>query len=216
MGAEIPKQFIELAGLPVLMHTITAFRKTFQDMEIIVVLPESQIRNWKNLCLKHNFILPFETCVGGETRFHSVKNGLSMLEGDGLVGIHDGVRPLVSEETIKRCYNDAAIYGNSVPVIEIVETVRLLDSDKSSIVDRSHLRLVQTPQVFRVQSLKEAYNLEYKPHFTDDASVLENSGEIIHLTEGNRENIKITHPLDLLIGECLLRKMLEQRETAII
>lgn len=210
MGTDVPKQFIELAGLPVLMHTITAFRKAFQDIEILVVLPESEIKNWKLLCLKYNFIIPFEICSGGETRFHSVRNGLSLFEGDGLVGIHDGVRPLVSVDTIKRCYRDAAIYGNAIPVTEVVETVRIQDEDKSSIVDRSKLRLVQTPQVFRLQSLKEAFTQDPDESFTDDASVLESYGGIIHITEGNRENIKITHALDLVIGECLLKKLREE------
>lgn len=204
MGTEIPKQFIELCGLPVLMHTISAFRKAFQDIEIILVLPEEQIKTWKNLCVKHNFNTLLEICAGGETRFHSVKNGLSLLEGDGLVGIHDGVRPLVSDETIKRCYLEAAIYGNSIPFAEVVETVRYQEGDKSRMIDRSKLRLIQTPQVFRLQSIKDAFTQEPKSTFTDDASVLESFGGIIHLTEGNRENIKITHPIDLMIGEFLL------------
>ncbi len=204
MGAEIPKQFLELCGLPVLMHTISIFHKTFQDIDIVVVLPENQIKEWKLLCLKHNFLTPMEICAGGETRFHSVNNGLALLEGDGLVGIHDGVRPLVSEETLKRCYQDAALYGNSIPVVEVVETVRYQEADQSRIIDRSKLRLVQTPQVFRLQSIKEAFNREFNEAFTDDASVFESNGGIVHLTEGNRENIKITHPIDLVIGEFLL------------
>lgn len=205
MGSEIPKQFIELGGLPVLMHTISAFRKVFQEMEIVLVLPEGQVKTWKNLCLKYNFVATTEICHGGETRFRSVSNGLALLEGDGLVGIHDGVRPLVSPATIRRCYQEAAIYGNAIPVTEVVETVRYQEGDKSRLVDRSGLRLVQTPQVFRLQSIKEAFAQAPDENFTDDASVLESFGENIHLTEGNRENIKITHPLDLVIGEFLLK-----------
>jgi 2-C-methyl-D-erythritol 4-phosphate cytidylyltransferase len=204
MGSEVPKQFIELCKLPVLMHTISVFRKAIQDIDIVLVLPEEQIKTWKSLCLKHNFITHVEICAGGETRFHSVKNGLSLLEGDGLVGIHDGVRPLVSEETIKRCYSEAAIYGNAIPVTEVVESVRYFEADKNRMIDRSKLRLVQTPQVFRLASVKEAFSQEYKESFTDDASVFESHGGIVHLTEGNRDNIKITHPIDLVIGEFLL------------
>lgn len=207
MGSEIPKQFIELGGLPVLMHTISAFRRVFQEMDIVLVLPEDQVKTWKNLCLKHNFHVPLEICHGGETRFQSVKNGLALLEGDGLVGIHDGVRPLVSEDTIRRCYQEAAIYGNAIPVTEVVETVRYQEEDKSRVVDRSRLRLVQTPQVFRLHSIKDAFSKAPGENFTDDASVLESYGETIHLTEGNRENIKITHPIDLVIGEFLLKKL---------
>ncbi len=206
MGSEVPKQFIEICGLPILMHTINVFRKAIQDIEIVLVLPEEQIKTWKNLCLKHNFIHPVEICAGGETRFHSVKNGISCIEDDGLVGIHDGVRPLVSEEAIRRCYQEAAIYGNAIPVTGVVETVRYQEDDsRSNIIDRSKLRLVQTPQVFRIESIKEAFLRDYDETFTDDASVLESNGGIIHLTEGNRENIKITHPIDLVIGEYLIR-----------
>lgn len=205
MGAEIPKQYIEICGLPVLMHTITVFRKAIQDIEIVLALPEEQIKPWKSLCVKHNFVNLAEICCGGETRFHSVKNGLSLLEGDGLVGIHDGVRPLVSEDTIKRCYRDAAIYGNAIPVTEVVESVRYEDEGRNTPIDRSKLRLIQTPQVFRLQSIKEAFMRDYDESFTDDASVLESSGGVIHLTEGNRENIKITHPIDLVIAEYLLQ-----------
>jgi 2-C-methyl-D-erythritol 4-phosphate cytidylyltransferase len=205
MGSEIPKQFIEICGLPILMHTINIFRKAIQDIEIVLVLPEEQVKTWKCLCLKHNFIHPVEICTGGETRFHSVKKGLLLIEGDGLVGIHDGVRPLVSEETIRRCFQEAAIYGNSIPVTGIVETVRYQEEDKSSVIDRSKLRLVQTPQVFRVETIKEAFLRDYDEIFTDDASVLENNGGIIHLTDGNRENIKITHPIDLVIAEYLIQ-----------
>jgi 2-C-methyl-D-erythritol 4-phosphate cytidylyltransferase len=211
MGTETPKQFLELAGMPVLMHTITAFRKAYQDIDIVVVLPESQVKFWKNLCIKYNFIIPFEVCGGGDTRYQSVKNGLALLDGDGLVGIHDGVRPLVTGETIKRCYHDAAIYGNAIPVVDVVETVRYTDIDINKVIDRSKLRLVQTPQVFRLQSIKEAFKQGYMDIFTDDASVFENFGGVVHLTEGNKENIKLTHPSDMIIGESLLLSLQHER-----
>jgi 2-C-methyl-D-erythritol 4-phosphate cytidylyltransferase len=204
MGSDIPKQFIEICGLPVLMHTIMVFRKALQDVEIIVVLPHDQIKTWKELCIKHNFIIDMNICSGGDTRFQSVKNGLALIEGDGIVGIHDGVRPLVSEDTIKRCYSDALIYGNAIPVGDVVESVRYLEGDSSRVIDRTRLRLVQTPQVFRLTSIKEAFSQESCDAFTDDASVFESYGGVIHLTEGNRDNIKITHPIDIIIGEYLL------------
>lgn len=204
MGLDTPKQFIEICGMPVLMHTIQVFRKALQDIEIVVVLPQEQIKTWKDLCIKYNFLVEMTICSGGETRFHSVRNGLALLEGDGIVGIHDGVRPLVSEDTIRRCYNDALIYGNAVPVGDVVESVRYVEGDTNRVIDRNKLRLIQTPQVFRLSSIKEAFEQQPCEAFTDDASVLENNGGVIHLTEGNRDNIKITHPIDLIIGEYLL------------
>lgn len=205
MGSELPKQFLELSGLPIIMHSMLAFRNVYSDISIIVVLPEDQVKSWKELCEKHRFFVPHQITAGGETRFHSVHNGLNQIEEDGLVAIHDGVRPFVSKETIVRCFEAAALYGNAIPVMEVVETVRFLDDQKSRTIDRSKLRLVQTPQVFKVSLIKEAFIQPYKSGFTDDASVLESFGGTVHLVEGNKENIKITHPGDLVLGEYLLR-----------
>jgi len=205
MGSEIPKQFIEFCGLPVLMHTMVAFKTAYENIEIIIVLPEGLVSYWESLCSQYNFKVHHQLAFGGETRFHSVKNGLELISGEGLVGIHDGVRPLVSKETIVRCYTEAAKYSSAIPVIEVVETVRVLEDNRSKIIDRSKLRLVQTPQVFEINLLKQAYQQSFNPAFTDDASVFESSSNEIHLTLGNKENIKITHPADLIMGESLFR-----------
>jgi len=201
MKSSIPKQFIELAGQPILMRTIGVFHSFNPEMKIIVVIPQQQIIFWKELCQKHVFSIHHEVVAGGETRFYSVKNGLSVISGDGLVAIHDGVRPLVSHETITRGFNMALVYGNSIPCISVYESVRCIDGDTNEMIDRKNLRLIQTPQVFSCSLIKEAYNQSYDANFTDDASVLERMGHTIHLAEGNRENIKITDPVDLFIAE---------------
>lgn len=208
MNADLPKQFILLSGKPVLMHTIEAFYKYDENIKIVLVLPTSQIDYWKSLCIKYNFTYPIEIEEGGESRFHSVKNGLNSLKDNGFVAIHDGVRPFVSAETIKRCFSAANEFGNAIPVIDIVDSIRHIDGDRNEAVDRNQYKLVQTPQVFEIEKLKTAYahalTLETS-QFTDDASVFSFAGYKIHLVEGNRENIKITTPFDLLLAESMLK-----------
>lgn len=204
MGADIPKQFLELGGRPLLMHTIEVFRKFDESIEIITVLPENQIRHWCNLQEKYSFRIPQTMVKGGSARFYSVRNGLEFVEGSGLVAIHDGVRPFVSLDTIKRCFEMAEKHGNAIPVIPPSDTLRIIEGEDSSTLNRMNVRLVQTPQVFRTDLLKEAYRQEYAPEFTDDASVVEKTGAKINLVEGNRENIKITNPEDLLISNAFL------------
>ena len=204
MQADAPKQFLELCGKPILMHSITAFADACVDIRIIVVLPASQIENWQKLCIHYDFTLPHDIAEGGSTRFQSVKNGLFKLSGDGLVAIHDGVRPLAGRQTINDCFRGAAKYGCAVPVIPVTDSVREVSEHTSRMVDRSALRLIQTPQVFDITLLKKAYEQEYSPEFTDDASVFEKSGQVIHLTEGNVENIKITTPNDMIVAEAYL------------
>ncbi|MBQ6084999.1 MAG: 2-C-methyl-D-erythritol 4-phosphate cytidylyltransferase [Bacteroidaceae bacterium] len=207
MGGEVPKQFLPIGGRPVLMRTIDSFVEAFEAIHIILVLPESQQEYWHQLCKEFNYKQPVEITSGGATRFHSVKNGLSRipLDAEGVVGVHDGVRPFVSIETIHRCYQVAEKHGAVVPVIPVVETVRQILSDGSSqTVNRDDYRLVQTPQTFQIQLLKEAYCQPYQPFFTDDASVVEAMGHPITLVEGNRENIKITTPADLKFAEMLV------------
>jgi len=204
MQADVPKQFLELCGKPVLMHSIMAFADACEDIRIIVVLPSEQIEYWQELCRRHGFTLPHGISEGGSTRFHSVKNGLSQLPEEGLVAIHDGVRPLASRQTITGCFREAASYGCAVPVAPVNDSVREVSGQTSRILDRSTLRLIQTPQVFDIALLKKAYEQEYTPAFTDDASVFEKAGHAIHLTEGNVENIKITTPNDLLVAEALM------------
>jgi 2-C-methyl-D-erythritol 4-phosphate cytidylyltransferase len=206
MNSSLPKQFIELAGLPVLMHTINRFIDYQSDISICLVLPENQIDYWKKLCSQYNFTVPHSIKKGGITRFHSVKNGMACICKGELIAIHDGVRPLTDIDTIHRCFNAAEEYGAAVPVIELHETLRKTDTKKSQTVDRNAYRLVQTPQVFKSEILLEAYSQDYDDSFTDDASVVESSGFPLTMVDGNRENIKITTPIDLLFAEALLRK----------
>lgn len=204
MGGDIPKQFLPVGGKPVLMRTIEAFYSFDPSIHIILVLPVSQQAYWKELCETYRFTLSHEIADGGETRFHSVKSGLARISGDGLVGVHDGVRPFVSPEVIATCYAEAAIHRAVIPVIDVVETVRHLTGERSETVPRNQYKLVQTPQVFEVCLLKTAYNQAYTDAFTDDASVVEATGQEVYLVPGNRENIKLTTPFDLKIAEVLL------------
>ncbi len=204
MGTELPKQFLPIGGKPVLMRTLEAFYTYNSEIQLILVLPHSQQDYWKQLCREYHFSLPHVVADGGETRFHSVKNGLALVNTPGLVGVHDGVRPFVSQEVISRCYDLAAEKKAVIPVIDVVETVRHLNGEGSVTVNRDDYKLVQTPQVFDVELLKQAYNQSYTPHFTDDASVVEALGVPVALTVGNRENIKITTPFDLKIATVLL------------
>lgn len=208
MGGDVPKQFLPLDGRPVLMHAIDRFREVFPDMHIIVVLPQGQHDYWHDLCRRHHLEGGFLTAPGGDTRFHSVLNGLNAIPADvseGLVGVHDGVRPFVSRDTLRRCYEEAARSGTAVPVVPVVETLRHVSPDGESMtVPRSDYRLVQTPQVFSLALLRRAYRQPYAPHFTDDASVVEALGERITLVEGNRENIKLTTPADLLLAKGIM------------
>ena len=203
MGGDIPKQFLPICGKPVLMRTLEAFHTYDADIHIILVLPVSQQAYWKELCQEYQFALSHDIANGGDTRFHSVMNGLALVEGDGLVGVHDGVRPFVSQEVIARCYEEAADCKAVIPVIDVVETVRHLTEDGSETVPRDHYKLVQTPQVFEVALLRRAYQQMYTDLFTDDASVVEALGEKVHLVQGNRENIKLTTPFDLKLAEML-------------
>jgi 2-C-methyl-D-erythritol 4-phosphate cytidylyltransferase len=204
MNAEVPKQFLLLAGLPVLMHSIRVFYRFDPEMTLFVTLPEPHIPYWEQLCRTHNFILPHHLVKGGETRFHSVKNALERIGGEGLVAIHDGVRPLVSCGTLRRAFEEAAESGNAVPVIRMQESIRETGTAGNREVSREDLRIVQTPQVFRIALIKKAYDAATRENFTDDATVLETLGETIHLVEGNPENIKITRPSDLRCAEAIL------------
>ena len=203
MGGDIPKQFLPVCGKPVLMRTLEAFHAYDSSIHIILVLPVSQQAYWQDLCLEYQFTLAHDIANGGDTRFHSVKNGLALVEGEGLVGVHDGVRPFVSQEVIARCYEEASLKKAVIPVIGVVETVRHLTDEGSETVPRDQYKLVQTPQVFDVALLRRAYQQEFTDMFTDDASVVEALGEKVYLVEGNRENIKLTTPFDLKLAEML-------------
>lgn len=200
MGGDIPKQFLPIGGKPILMRTIDAFRSVLDDVKIVLVLPADQHDYWQELCQKHDFRSPELIANGGATRFHSVSNGLNLLpdDKDAVVGVHDGVRPFVSAETIRRCFSAAAEGKAVVPVVPVVETLRqILPDGKSLTRPRDEYRLVQTPQTFPLALLKEAYRQPFSEAFTDDASVVEALGKEITMVEGNRENIKITTPSDL-------------------
>ena len=206
MGSDIPKQFLPIGGKPVLMRTLERFRAYDDALQIILVLPEAQQAYWRELCGQYHFDVEYQLANGGQTRFHSVQNGLALVPDDaeGVVGVHDGVRPFPSIEVIRNCYETARTKKAVIPVIPVVETVRHLEGDKSVTVPRGDYRLVQTPQTFDIQLLKAANRQPYNDGFTDDASVVESYGFEITLVEGNRENIKITTPYDLKIAEVLI------------
>lgn len=206
MGSDIPKQFLPIGGKPVLMRTLERFREYSKDIQIILVLPEAQQAYWHQLCQEYRFDVEYTLANGGQTRFHSVQNGLAKVPDDaiGVVGVHDGVRPFPSIEVIRNCYTTAREKKAVIPVIPVVETVRHLEGEQSKTVPRDAYRLVQTPQTFDIQLLKAANRQPYNDGFTDDASVVEAFGYNITLVEGNRENIKITTPYDLKIAEVLI------------
>lgn len=206
MGDKTPKQFLMLNGKPMLFYSLEIFKKFDPEIRIIVVLPESQFDTWKELCDEFDFNIKHELAIGGDARFFSVKNGLQQAKGNGMVAIHDGVRPLVSLETIKNAFETATSFGTGIPVVNVNESVRELTDKGNQIVDRKKLRLVQTPQVFQATEIKKAYEQSYQSNFTDDASVYEMKGEPIYLSEGNWENIKITRPVDLIFAEAILNK----------
>ncbi len=205
MGGDIPKQFLPVGDKPILMRTIERFLQYDKEMQVVLVLPESQQDYWQTLCSEYNFSQPYVLANGGETRFHSVKNGLAKVSPDAtLIGVHDGVRPFVSIDTIRACYDEAVRSEAVVPVIDVVETVRhILKGNESETVSRNDYKLVQTPQVFSAPLLREAYSQPYIDFFTDDASVVERFGHPVTLVQGNRENIKITTPFDLKVAEAL-------------
>jgi len=203
MGGEVPKQFLPIGGRPVLMRTIERFREYSKNLQIILVLPKSQQDYWHELCQRYNFTTEYLLANGGETRFHSVQNGLAMVPDDaqGVVGVHDGVRPFVSTEVIGHCFETARTEKAVIPVTPVVETLRHIPSQQN--VLRSDYCLVQTPQCFDIQLLKAANRQPYSETFTDDASVVEAYGHAVAMVDGNRENIKITTPFDLKIAETL-------------
>ncbi|MDI3526831.1 MAG: 2-C-methyl-D-erythritol 4-phosphate cytidylyltransferase [Tenuifilum sp.] len=207
MGTDTPKQFLKINGKPILMHTIEKFLFISPQPNIVLVLPQNQIKIWEKLCEEHSFFHNIDIVVGGNTRFQSVKNGLSKIPpNNSLVAIHDGVRPFVSVDVITRCFQTAEIHESAIPVIKPVESVRIIDNGSSKPFDRNNVFLVQTPQVFKSKLIKECYSKPEQNFFTDDASVFEYYGYQVTTLEGNRENIKITTPFDLLIANALINK----------
>ena len=210
MKSELPKQFLEICGLPVLMHTLKAFYSYSDQLKIILVLPEGDYGTWKDLCKKYRFEVPHELQSGGKTRFQSVKKGLEKLPGHGLVAIHDGVRPLIDKAIIAASFNLALIHQSAIAAVRLKESIRITDQDSTRAMDRSRFRLIQTPQTFDIPLIKKAYLIEEDNTLTDDAGVAERAGHKISLFEGSYENIKITTPEDLVIAECLMNKRINQ------
>ena len=207
MGSSVPKQFLLLCGKPVLMHTIEAFHSYSTSREIILVLPEEQQTHWKELCEEYGFTTPHTVVSGGSTRLESSRNGISAIpdDADGVVGIHDGVRPLVSAAVIDRCYESARENYAAIPVMPLTDTLRFVgESGCGRNVLRSDYVIVQTPQVFDIALAKRAFSLPYKESFTDDASVVEDLGCQVSVVEGCRENIKLTTPFDMKVAEAIL------------
>ena len=209
MGQHIPKQFLELAGKPILMHTIEKFYNTFPQLKIILALPENQFDFWEELCYKYGFTnIPHQIVAGGKTRFDSVKNALALVKESGIVAVHDGVRPLVSATTIINCFKQAEQTGTAVPVVDVVDSLRLVSKqdETNKSVTRSCYKSVQTPQCFKTDIILKAYQQIFDETFTDDASVVEKLGYKIDLVEGNIENIKITSPIDIVLAEVLMKQ----------
>ena len=207
MKSALPKQFLTLAGRPLLMHSLAAFAEACPGISLVVALPFDQFDTWQQLCREHAFSLLHRVTAGGETRFRSVQQALQFVDDDSLVAVHDGARPLVPVPLIMRMFEEAELYGNCIPVIPVNESVRIMDGTQSRPADRSLMRIVQTPQVFHAGALRRAYTQEYDVHFTDDATVMENMGETIRLSAGDPANIKITYPHDLAVAEILFKNL---------
>jgi 2-C-methyl-D-erythritol 4-phosphate cytidylyltransferase len=215
INSAIPKQFLELNGLPIVIHTLNAFVRYSSQIKIILVLPEEDMETWTRLSKKHNFNIPIAVQTGGDTRFQSVKRGLQKITGNGLVAIHDGVRPLVSTDIIGASFRLAAVHKSAVAAVRLKESIRMTDlsstegpgetkPDLTRAVDRSKFRLIQTPQTFEVELIRSAYEMKEDPSLTDDASVAEKAGHVISLFEGSYENIKVTTREDLVVAAALL------------
>jgi len=203
MGSDTPKQFLKVHSEVILQKSISAFYRYDSNIKIIIALPEEHISTWEKICLEENFTIPHLVVNGGKTRYHSVKNALGKITEQGLVAIHDGVRPLVSKETIENTFNIASQKGNAIPYTDMVDSIRFIDNTNNRPVDRTQYKLVQTPQVFDIQLIQKAYQQEWENSFTDDASVIEKLGVKINLVPGNKENIKITTKTDLIIAQAL-------------
>ncbi len=202
--SDVPKQFLALGNLPVLMHVFNAFMRFSPDLHFVLALQESFHSEWRALCRKHHFRLQHTLVTGGPTRFHSVKNGLQHIPDNALVAVHDGVRPLLSPALIARVFYFAEKFGNAIPVIQSDESVRLTDKALNTPLPRDRIRLVQTPQCFRSTAIRKAYNKNYHESFTDDATVFETEGHRLFLVDGEKTNIKITTGSDLVVAAALL------------
>ena len=216
MGGETPKQFQLLAGRPIVMRTLEHLYALDSSLQIILVLPAEHIEMWKALCKEYSFQIPLMLTAGGTTRFHSVQNGLALVDDidEALVGVHDGVRPFVSQRVVDDCFREAWIHGAAIPMIDLQDSLRhIVGADGvTEVVPRDRYRLVQTPQVFRLSVLRKAYEQRFVETFTDDASVVEAAGMDVVAVEGNRENIKLTTPYDMLVARTLMECWIPQQE----
>jgi 2-C-methyl-D-erythritol 4-phosphate cytidylyltransferase len=211
MNTPVPKQFLKLNGKPVLLHSIQAFYDFNADTKIILVLPADQFDQWERIKSEYHPEADIRVVAGGETRFESVNNGLKLVpdNANNLVAVHDAVRPLVSKKTIVTAFKAAERYGSGVPALPLNDSIRMIESASSIAVDRSKYCLIQTPQCFLAPLLKRAYQQEYRYTFTDDASVVESTGETIRLVDGNTENLKLTTPIDMALAEALIAYRLQ-------
>lgn len=206
MNSEDPKQFLSLLGKPVIIHTLDAFRKASSDIHFIVVLPDAHMDYGMNLLQSHGYEIGVQFAIGGKTRFHSVKNGLDLVATDSIVLVHDAVRCLLSHDLISRCIHEASQEHSAIPVIMPRDSIRQVTEDGSRNLSREEIRIVQTPQAFNAVLLKQSFQQDYQDIFTDEASVVQHAGHLIHLIDGEEENIKITFPMDLIIAEHLLSR----------
>jgi 2-C-methyl-D-erythritol 4-phosphate cytidylyltransferase len=206
MGATVPKQFLPLLGKPMLCHAIQAFANAIPDIRLVLVLPKDQVGSAQTVLRSYLGGIDVTTVAGGETRYHSVQNGLSQINDDGVVFVHDGARPIVSEELIMKCYAQAVDLGSAIPAIPVMESIRMQHGDHSTPLNRDQLRIIQTPQTFRTELILPAFQQEYTPAFTDEATVVEAAGKKIYLIDGMPDNIKVTTPYDMVIAEALLKE----------
>jgi 2-C-methyl-D-erythritol 4-phosphate cytidylyltransferase len=205
MGTSVPKQFLPFLGKPLLCHAIEAFAQAVPGIHLILVLPKEQLDSAQTVLRSYLSTIRVTTVAGGDTRYHSVQNGLKMVNNDGIVFIHDGVRPLISSQLINSCFLEALEKGSAVPFIPASESMRIVEGEASKPLDREKLVIIQTPQTFKTDIIIPAFRQEYQPMFTDEATVVEASGARVHLIEGMRDNIKITTPEDMIIAEVLLK-----------
>ena len=214
LQGDVPKQFMLLSGKPVILYSIEAFLHHDPSVQIILVIHPDYLSLWEQMTRKYKISAPFQVVAGGKFRFDSVKNGLNLIRGDGLVAVHDAARPVISAAFIAYLFSETSKYGSAIPVVPLNDTIRIIDSDISHQQDRTFLRAVQTPQVFKVADLQRAYTQSYLPSYTDDGSVMESAGFPVHLAEGRRGNIKITHPEDIAVAEVLIKNLtMEARST---
>ncbi len=205
MGSAVPKQFLPLNGQPILYHTIKAFADAFADIQLILVLPQDQLSYAQMVLQSFPERIDITIVAGGETRYHSVQNGLKVVEHDSVVFVQDGVRPLVTTELIQRCYAQAIDKGSAIPAIPVADSMRILEGEDSRPIEREQMRIIQTPQTFKAEVILPAFNQEYQAAFTDEATVVEAYGDMVYLVDGERSNIKVTTPEDMIVAEALLK-----------